>query len=112
MLFRSLLSLAVREAERCAEREEILLAIEELASWYRDLVVVAAGAERAVVHYDHLAELAEDGRAERMPGAERAAEVVRGSWRTFEEFNVSPQLALEAMFVRVRRELAAVPAPA
>jgi len=46
-----------------------------------------------------------------MPGAERAAEVVRESWRTFEEFNVSPQLALEAMFVRVRRELAAVPAP-
>jgi DNA polymerase III subunit delta' len=101
----------VKRAERGAEREEILLALEELASWYRDLVVVAAGAERAVVHYDHLAELAEDGTADRMPGAERAAEVVRESWRTFEEFNVAPQLALEAMFVRVRRELAAVPAP-
>jgi DNA polymerase-3 subunit delta' len=98
----------VKRAERGAEREEILLALEELASWYRDLVVVGAGAERAVVHYDHLAELAEDGTAERMPGAERAAQVVRESWRTFEEFNVSPQLALEALFVRVRRELAAV----
>src|SRR6185312_12861541 len=37
----------VRRAERGAEREEILLALEELAAWYRDLVVVAAGAERA-----------------------------------------------------------------
>jgi DNA polymerase III subunit delta' len=95
----------VRRAERGAEREEILLALEELAAWYRDLVVVAAGAERAVLHYDRLAELAEDASAERMPGAERAAEVLRESWRSFEEFNVSPPLALEALFVRLRREL-------
>ena len=39
------------------------------------------------------------------PRAEQAAEVVRGTWRTFEEFNVTPALALEAMFVRIRREL-------
>ena len=30
----------VRRAERGAEREEIILALEELAAWYRDLVVV------------------------------------------------------------------------
>src|SRR5262249_45257490 len=60
----------VKRAERGAEREEILLALEELAAWYRDLVVVAAGAERAVVHYDRLAELSEDASAERMIGAE------------------------------------------
>ena len=55
-----------------------------------------------------LADLAEDGTAERMLGAERAAEVVRELWRTFEEFNVTPSLALEAMFVRVRRAFAGV----
>jgi hypothetical protein len=44
-----------------------------------------------------------------MLGAERAAEVVRDLWRTFEEFNVTPALALEAMFVRARRAFAAVP---
>ena len=44
------------------------------------------------------------------PGAERAAEVVRDLWRTFEEFNVTPGLALEAMFVRARRAFASVPA--
>jgi len=102
----------VKRAERGAERDETLLALEELGAWYRDLVVVAAGAERAVVHYDRLAELAEDAVAERAGGAERAAEAVRETWRSFEEFNVSPALALEALFVTLRRELAGAIAPA
>ncbi len=97
----------VRRAERGAEREELLLALEELAAWYRDLVVVDAGAEGAVVHFDRLPQLSEDATPERTLGAERAAEVVRAAWRTFEEFNVTPALALEAMFVRLRRELVA-----
>ncbi|HKP19550.1 MAG TPA: hypothetical protein VJT84_13835, partial [Gaiellaceae bacterium] len=101
----------VRRAERGAEQEEILLALDELAAWYRDLVAAAAGAETVVVHYDRLAELREDGTADRMLGAERAAEIVRETWRGFEEFNVSPALALEAMFVRVRRELASAVIP-
>ena len=98
----------VKRAERAAERDEILLALEELTAWYRDLVVVSAGAERAVLHYDRLAELVEDASVERMLGAEQAAEAVREAWRTFEEFNVSPLLALESLFVRLRRELAGV----
>ena len=98
----------VRRAQRGAERERQLLALEELAAWYRDLVVVAAGAESAVVHADRLAELREDAGRDRMVGAERAAEVVREQWRTFEEFNVSPPLAFEALFLRLRRELAGV----
>ena len=101
----------MKRAERGAERDETLLALEELGAWYRDLVVVAAGAERAVVHYDRLAELTEDAGAERMVGAERAAEAVRETWRSFEEFNVSPALALEALFVTLRRELAGAVAP-
>ena len=99
----------VRRAARGAERDELLAALEELASWYRDLVVTAVGAERAVVHADRLAVLAEDGTSERLAGAERACEVVRETWRAFEEFNLSPPLALEALFVRLRKELGAVP---
>ena len=95
----------VKRAERGAEREEILLALEELASWYRDLVVVAAARSARSSTTTTSPSWPRTATAERMPGAERAAEVVRGSWRTFEEFNVAPQLALEAMFVRVRREL-------
>jgi DNA polymerase III subunit delta' len=111
-----LLDLPVREAEqrvrraaRGAERDELLAALEELASWYRDLVVAAVGAERAVVHADRLEVLAEDATTERLAGAERACEIVRETWRAFEEFNLSPPLALEALFVRLRRELGAVP---
>jgi hypothetical protein len=44
--------------------------------------------------------------AERAAGAERAAEAVRQTWRNFEEFNIDPELALEALFVELRRELA------
>ena len=99
----------IRRAERGAEREEILLALEELAAWYRDLVVVSVGAERAVIHFDRLAELTEDSGAGGL-GAEEAAEAVREAWRAFEEFNVSPPLALEALFVRLRRALAGTPA--
>ena len=95
----------VRRAARGAERDELLAALEELGSWYRDLVVAAVGAERAVIHADRLAVVAEDGTTERLAGAERACEIVRETWRAFEEFNLSPPLALEALFVRLRREL-------
>ena len=96
----------LRRAQRGAEREELLAALEELAAWFRDLVAVAVGANAAVVHFDRLRELTEDGVTERILGAERAAELVRETWRAFEEFNVQPQLALEALFVRLRGELA------
>ncbi|MBA3734985.1 MAG: DNA polymerase III subunit [Actinobacteria bacterium] len=99
----------VRRAARGAEREELLASLEELASWYRDLVVVAVGAERAVVHADRLDVLVKDGKTERLAGAERAAELTRETWRGFEEFNLSPPLALEALFVKLRRELGAIP---
>jgi DNA polymerase-3 subunit delta' len=99
----------VRRAERGAEREDVLEALDELAAWYRDLVAVGVGAEGAVIHYDRLDELREDGTVERMPAAERAAETVREAWRAFEEFQVSAPLALEALFVRLRRCLAGVP---
>jgi DNA polymerase-3 subunit delta' len=95
----------VRRAERGAEREELLAQLEELAAWYRDLVVVAVGAESAAVHADRLDDLRADATRERLVGAERAAEAVRDTWRKLEEFNLQPQLALEALFVRVADEL-------
>jgi DNA polymerase-3 subunit delta' len=97
----------LRRVQRGAEREETLAALEELAAWYRDLVVVGVGAESAVVHADRLEELRADAVRERLVGAERAAEIVREAWRSMEEFNVNPSLALEALFVRLRRELGA-----
>jgi DNA polymerase III subunit delta' len=95
----------LRRAEFGAMRETVLEALEELTAWYRDLVAVAVGAESVVVHFDHLPALREDGVPERLVGAERAAELVREAWRWFEELNLQPKLALEALFIRLRREL-------
>ena len=95
-----------RRAMRGAEREEILLCLVELEAWYRDLVVVAAGAESAAAHVDRLAELREDAAVEQLPGAEAAAETVRETWRLYEELQLQAGLALEALFVKLRRELA------
>jgi DNA polymerase-3 subunit delta' len=95
----------VRRAQRGAERDELLAGLEGLEAWYRDLVVVAAGAETAAVHADRLDDLRDD--AGTVDGAAEAAERVRETWRALEEFNLNPSLALEALFVRVRRELSA-----
>jgi DNA polymerase III subunit delta' len=96
----------VKRAARGAEREELLAQLDELAAWYRDLVAVAVGAEEAAIHLDKLDELRDDATRERLVGAERAAEEVRETWRRLEEFQLSAQLALESLFVRVARELA------
>jgi DNA polymerase-3 subunit delta' len=98
----------VRRAGRGAEREELLASLEELASWYRDVMAAAAGADEALVHVDRAAELREDGTIERLEGAERASELVRDTWRSFEEFQLSAGLALEALFIELRRAFAGV----
>ncbi len=97
----------VRRAQHGEQRDELLAQLEELAAWYRDLVVVAAGADSAVVHFDRLAELREDGSRERMLGAERACETVRQTWRNLEEFQLNAGLAVTGLLVTLRRELAA-----
>ena len=100
----------VRRAYRGAERDELLAGLEGLEAWYRDLVMVGAGADQAAVHADRLDDLREDTAGGANEGAAGAAEAVREAWRAFEEFNLNPSLALEALFVRLRRALHAVPA--
>jgi DNA polymerase-3 subunit delta' len=95
----------VKRAQRGAERDELLAQLEELAAWYRDLVVVAAGAESAVVYADRIDDLRSDAGRGLGRGAERAAALVREQWRAAEEFNVNAALAFEALFVRVQRAL-------
>jgi DNA polymerase-3 subunit delta' len=95
----------VRRLQRGAERDEVLALLEELETWYRDLIAVGVGAEAAVAHVDRLRQLTEDATADRIDAAERACELVRDTWRSFEEFNISPALALEALLVTLRLEL-------
>jgi len=96
----------VRRAQRGAERDELLAVLEELEWWYRDVGVLAAGAEGAAGHVDRLDELRADATRERLQAAERACEIVRAAWRDAEELQLSVGLALEALLVRLRRELA------
>jgi DNA polymerase-3 subunit delta' len=100
----------VKRAQFGAERDELLAGLEGLEFWYRDLVLMAAGAEGAVVHADRVDDLREDVTAA-ADGAVEAAESVRETWRALEEFNLNATLALEAMFVRVRRALAGAARP-
>jgi len=107
------LDLAPREAEqrikrvqRGAEREEMLAQLDELAAWYRDLVVVASGAESTAIHADRLDDLRADVALDLGRAPEHAAAVVRQSWRSAEEFNVNTGLWLDALFVQLRRAFA------
>jgi DNA polymerase III subunit delta' len=96
----------LRRAARGAEREELLLTLEELAAWYRDLVAVAVGADRAAIHVDRLDALRADASPERSAAAEAAAELVRQTWRELEELQLQAPLAFEALFVQLRRAFA------
>ncbi len=96
----------LKRAARGAEREELLLALDELAAWYRDLIAVSVGAGRAAIHVDRLAELEEDASVDRAASAEVAAEHVRDTWRLLEELQLQAPLAFEALFVQLRRAFA------
>jgi hypothetical protein len=95
----------IRRAGYGAERDELLATLEGLEAWYRDLMVVAAGAEGAAVHADRITDLRADVGLGLGEGAEQAAEIVRELWRSLEEFNLNPALAFEALFVRCARAL-------
>ena len=92
----------VRRAEFGAEKAEVLASLDDLGTWYRDLLVVASGAEAAVVHADRLDDLREDAAGPAAEGAEKAAAIVRQGWREIEELNLNQALFLEALFVRLR----------
>lgn len=87
---------------RGAEREEILGSLELLAGWYRDLLAASVGASAVALNADRVAELDADGARIPAAAAEQAVTAVLETQRSF-ELNVSPALALEALFIRVRR---------
>ena len=66
---------------------------------------VALAARQAVEGAGQVDELRSDATRERLLGAERAVEAVRETWRRLEEFNLAPQLALEALFIRLTQEM-------
>jgi DNA polymerase III subunit delta' len=95
------------ESKRAGRRRrtEILdLALELCAGWLRDLAAVAAGADQVAFNRDRL-DLLRTRAAELDPArARRGAEAVQETRRGL-DLNVSEELALEALFFRLEREL-------
>ena len=58
--------------------------------------------EHAVAQVADATRRAEPGRGEPADALQR---VLRATWRELEEFQLAPQLALEALFLRIEREL-------
>jgi DNA polymerase-3 subunit delta' len=95
------------EAKRAGRRrrtETLDLGLALSGSWLRDLAAVASGVEEVVFNRDGLDRLR--ARAEGIDPASprRAAELVQDTRRRL-DLNVSEELALEALFFRLEREL-------
>jgi DNA polymerase-3 subunit delta' len=95
------------ESKRAGRRRrtEILdLGLELCAAWFRDLAAVAAGAEDVVFNRDRLDQLRAQAAGLGPARARAAAEAVQETRRGL-DLNVSEELALEALFFRLEREL-------
>ena len=95
------------ESKRAGRRRrtEILdLGLELCAAWFRDLAAIAAGAEDVVFNRDRLDRLRSQATGLGAGRARAAAEAVQETRRGL-DLNVSEELALEALFFRLEREL-------
>jgi DNA polymerase-3 subunit delta' len=96
----------VRRTERRARTQALDLALALCCAWYRDLAAVAAGADDVVLNADRLAQLREDAEGLEPARARAAVEWVLDTRRRM-LVNVSEELALEALWLRLRAVLAA-----
>lgn len=93
----------IRRMRRRAETAALDLALALVALWYRDLMCLALGAPELVHNVDRSDELAADGG----PSPDRLREAVELVQDTRErlQFNVSAELACEALSYRLERVL-------
>ncbi len=96
----------VRRTERRARTQALDLALALCGTWYRDLAAVASGAEPLVLNADRREELAEDAEGLDPARARVALEWVLDTRRRL-RLNVSEELALEALWLRLSASLAA-----
>jgi DNA polymerase III subunit delta' len=91
------------EAKRVARRRrtEVLdLGLELCAAWFRDLAVVASGASEVAYNQDRLAQLQAQAEEIDIAEARQAVESIQETRRRL-DLNVSEELALEALSVRL-----------
>jgi DNA polymerase-3 subunit delta' len=95
----------VRRTERRARTRALDLGLALCCAWYRDLAAVASGADEVVLNPDRLEQLREDADGLEPARARAALEWVLDTRRRM-LVNVSEELALEALWLRLRSVLA------
>ena len=95
----------VRRTERRARTRALDLGLALCASWYRDLGATAAGADELVFNLDRESELDADAAGVDPAAASRAMDLVLDTRRRL-RLNVSEELALEALWLRLTQVLA------
>jgi DNA polymerase-3 subunit delta' len=96
----------VRRTERRARTQALDLALAICCAWFRDLAAVASGADDVVLNDDRREELAEDAQGLDPAHAREAVEWVLDTRRRL-RVNVSEELALEALWLRLGAALSA-----
>lgn len=90
--------------ETADRRREVMLAIDLLGTWFRDLMVMAAGAGEAVLNKDYELELEGLALSSRVDNYRRAVAVIEAT-RAKLGYNVDLELALQAMFYELQEVL-------
>ena len=95
----------VKRTDRRARTQALDLGLALCCAWYRDLAAIASGADGVVLNDDRGAELAEDAKGLDPAKARTAVEWVLDTRRRM-RVNVSEELALEALWLRLAATLA------
>jgi DNA polymerase-3 subunit delta' len=94
----------VRRTERRARTQALDLGLALCCAWYRDLAAIASGADAVVLNTDRADELAADAAGLDPAAARTAVEWVLDTRRRM-RLNVSEELALEALWLRLAESL-------
>jgi DNA polymerase-3 subunit delta' len=94
----------VKRTERRARTQALDLGLALCCDWYRDLAAVASGADDVVLNADRRDQLAEDAEGLDPANARSAVEWVLDTRRRM-RVNVSEELALEALWLRLAAAL-------
>jgi DNA polymerase-3 subunit delta' len=95
----------VRRTERRARTQTLDLGLALCCAWYRDLAALASGADDVVLNTDRMEQLTEDADGLDPTRARAAVEWVLDTRRRL-RVNVSEELALEALWLRLTATLA------
>ena len=88
---------------RGGEQAAVFAALELWQSWWRDVLLTAAGCPEAIVHIDQRGELERAAARYRIPDIHAFVGRLDGAARQLRE-NVNPQLALENVVLHLPRE--------